>query len=83
MITGNNQLSEVTGNNSLGFLNQEDGVNTSIVLRVIGYLGILCPNNLSRLCYQTQLTNVNLNDRSLCNNSKGGVHGRWGVLLHS
>lgn len=45
-------------------------------------LWALTPDNLSSLCDQAQLADIDLYDRSFCDDSQGGVEGWGGVLLH-
>lgn len=44
--------------------------------------GALTPDNLSSLCNQAQLADVDLYDRSLCDDAQRGVEGGGRVLLH-
>jgi|LakMenEpi03Aug12_release.lakeMendotaPanAssembly.Ray.scaffolds.fasta_scaffold2675177_1 hypothetical protein len=48
------------------FVEQEDGVDAAVVFRVVGHLGVLAPDDLSSGRDQTQLTDVDLDYRSLC-----------------
>lgn len=65
------------------FSNEQNGIDASIILRVVGNLGILSPNNFARLCDQTQLRDVDLEHRSLRDDTQTGEHRRAGILLNS
>jgi hypothetical protein len=46
-------------------LDQKDGVDAAIVLRVVGHLGVLAPDHLATCCDQTKLTDIDLDDGTL------------------
>lgn len=54
-------------------LDKEDGVDTAIVLRNVGDLSPFTPHDLSGSCDKTKLGNVDLDNRTLGQNTKLGV----------
>lgn len=63
------------------FLNQQDAVNTALVLRVVSDLSKAAPNNLSTSSDQTQLADIDLDNRTLRQDSQLRIHGVLGILL--
>jgi len=54
-------------------LNQEQSIDAAVNIRIIGDLGVLAPNNFSRLSDQTEFADVHFDDGSLGKNPKIGV----------
>ena len=64
-------------------LNEEDGIDASVVFGMIRDLSILAPDHFAGLGDESQFTDVHLNDGSLRDDSQAGVHGGVGILLDS
>jgi len=52
---------------------EEHSIDAAIVLWIVGYLGVLAPDNFTGLRDQTQLTNIHLNDCTLGDHTEGSV----------
>jgi len=62
-------------------VDEEDGVDATVVLGVVGHLSIFSPDNFAPRGNKAQLADVHLDNGSLCDDTKGGIHGTARVLL--
>mmetsp|Transcript_31399 Transcript_31399/g.50502 ORF Transcript_31399/g.50502 Transcript_31399/m.50502 type:complete len:294 (-) Transcript_31399:99-980(-) len=64
-------------------LNKQNSIDATVHVRVVGHLGVLCPNDLAGLRDEAQLGDVHLNDRALRHDTEGGVQSGLRILLHA
>lgn len=62
---------------------KENSVDAAVVFGVVGDLGVFAPDDLAAGGDETELADVDLNDRTLGNDTKLRVEGRARILLHS
>ena len=62
---------------------QQDRIYAPIVLRIVGNLRVLSPNNLASLCHKAQLAHIHFNNCAFGDHTQGCIKWGWLILFHT